>query len=335
MSKLNHFQNRVLETRDPKNLIVITKTWMKNNAELADKVEQFYDLRAERPLDPAFKSQVEETGYIHTPLFITAVEGVGDIVVEGRQRKAAALALGYSEVPVIEHDPETDLSIELELTSNLARSENTILENAVVFKKALQKGISMDRLAKLAGISSVHVLNTMMLGEMPKFVHKWIEEGLISATAALQFKAFGKKAPKAAGVSKVYDDEAQKAIKDAFDKLDLEAKMKGSGKVKVKQARQSASKSAEGLSRKEWEALVSDSETPEDYAALIQVFLNKLNPEQAVKLHPENLSWLRRVEPPKKERKVKEPKTAKAKAPKDVDPTTTDSDEDMMRQMFQ
>lgn len=312
------FTNRVLETRDPRQLIVITKTWMKNNGEKSELVEQFYDERAERPLDKTFYEQVKATGYVHTPLFITDVEGVGEIVVAGRQRLNAALALGLPEVPVISHDPGQDLSIELELSENLARSESSVLENAKAFKKALQKGISKEKLALIAGLTETMIYNTILIGELPKFVLDMINKGELTQTAALQLtKTYGDKAPKGSGLTKVYSEESQSKMKEALANMSLEAKLQGGGKrISVRQARSTSAKGVDELSHKNWDALIESEDTPDDYKALIKVFRNKVSWKQARGEYPEHLFWLSKLDPKPKEKKEAKPKKEKADKPK-------------------
>lgn len=326
------FQNRVLETRDPKQLTLITEVWLKKYPEKADIAAPFYDKRADRTLSNTFLNQVKNTGYIHTPLFIADVPEIGEVVVAGRQRLKAALALGLTEVPVIMHDPTTDLSIELEITENEARQESTVLERGHTYKKAIQKGVSVARVAALAGLSQPHVFNTILVSEMPRFVHDMIEKGELSQTAAIQLKSFGKPAPKMAGVSKVYDDEAQKAMKESLTNMSAEAKLAGGkgGKITVRQARQSSPKGVDEMHPKNWDALIEDSNVPDDYKLLIQVFRGRLSWKQAKSQAPENLDWLTKKDPAPKPKKEKAPKKPKAKvdvpdtsqAPEDFDPDT-------------
>ena len=316
-----------VEIRNPNSLVIITEAWMKQHSDLRDTVDKYYDLRADRSFtSPAFNvfvNQVKEVGRIHDPVKIAKVDGIGDVVVDGRQRTRAAQVLKFETVPVIIEDEDSENVISVELSSNLARSENSVLENAAAFKKALQKGLSKEKVAVLAGISVPSVYNTILLGEMPKEIHKMIDSGQLSATAALQLKSFGKKASKGSGLSMVYDDEAKKKMIEFVNSLDLEAKLKGGGKkLTVGQARQANNSSARvinNLTPKEWDYLVTLDSTPEDYAVLIRVLRNQLTIDEATKLHPENLGWLHRPEVPKKEKPAKEPKEGKKRGRKAKD----------------
>jgi len=308
------FTNRQLETRDPRHLILINSAWMKAYPDKVADVESYYDKRADRPTDTAFINKVKSTGYVHTPLFITDVEGVGEVVVAGRQRLKAALALGLPEVPVITHDPSVDLSIELELSENLARSENTVLESAHAFKKALQKGISKEKLSEVVGLSTTQVGNIIMAGELPRFVHDLMDKGELGLTAALQLvKAYGKKAPVGAGLIKVYDEESQKQMKEAIEKMSLEARLAGGGnKITVRQARNSVPASADELTPKNWKAILEDETLADDIRALIEVFIGKKSWQIARGENPDSLYFLAKKDPtpkPKKEKVVKPKKT--------------------------
>jgi ParB/RepB/Spo0J family partition protein len=313
------FTNRQLETRDPNHLILVTSAWLKNNADKAALVEAYYDTRADRPTDQNFINKVKSTGYIHTPLFITDVKGVGEVVVAGRQRLKAALALGLPEVPVITHDPSVDLSIELELTENLARSENTVLESAHAFKKALQKGISKEKLSEMVGLSTTQVGNIIMVGELPKFILDLIDKGELGLTAAVQLvKTYGKKAPVGAGLIKVYDEESQKQMKEAVEKMSLEARLAGGGKISVRQARNSKPNSMDELTPRNWKAILEDELLPDDFRALIEVFIGKKAWQIARGEHPDSLYFLCKKEPtpkPKKEKVAKQPKKTKSTQP--------------------
>lgn len=310
--------NRELVTRDPKHLVLVTSVWLKQHPELREVAESFYDVRADRTLDNGFLEQVRATGYVHTPLFIADVEGVGDVIVAGRQRYKAAMALGLSEIPCIYHDPSVDLSIELELTENLARSENTVLESAAAYKKALQKGITKEKLAALAGLSETEIYNTILVGELPKFVRDMIDKGELTKTAALQLtKTYGEKAPKGSGLTKVYSEENQKKMKEHLDSMSLEAKLQGGGKrVTVKQARSSHPKAADELVKKNWKAILEDTTIADDFRALIQVFIGEKSWQVARGEYPDSLYFLEKKDPTPKPKVEKEAKPKKTKSEK-------------------
>src|SRR5882672_5079015 len=317
-SKVNNkyaqiFSNRIIEMRDPKKLIIITAVWMKNNPDKRELVEAYYDPRADRGTDEVFNAQVEATGFIHTPIFVTDVPNVGEVVVAGKRRTHTAQVLGFAEVPIIMHDPDTDISIELEIMENEARSESTVLERAVTFKKALQHGISKEKLSAMTGLSPVMVYNTILVGELPKFVLEMVNNGELTQTAALQLvKTYGEAAPKGSGLSKVYSQETQDKMREALANMSLEAKLIGGGKrVSVRQARSTSARGVDEMSPRNWDAMIESEDTPDDYKALIQVFRNKLSWKQARGLNPENLGWLSKKEPAPKVKVPKEPKPSK------------------------
>jgi ParB/RepB/Spo0J family partition protein len=279
-------------------------------------LSKFYDLRAERSLDPVFSSQVKAAGRIFQPVSICPVDGIGDVVVYGRQRVRAAAANGFQTVPVTIERDETRAAIAAEISENLARSDNSILENAHAFKKALVQGLTQAEVGALAGVSDVTVLNTIHLGEMPSFVHKMIDKGELSATAALGLKTFGKKAAKGSGLSRVYDEEAQKQMREFIASLDPEAKLKGGGKrISVKQARSSKPNHVENLTSKEWDAIVADEQCPPTYALLINAVRGKVSWQQARREAEGDLDFLRKITPQPKEKKTKEPKVKETKEP--------------------
>lgn len=305
-----------LQIRNPNNLVVVTEALLKAHPDFREVLAPYHDLRAERGQGgefEVFKAQVASIGRILDPVKIAKVESIGDVVVDGRQRVRAAIALGLASVPVIFEDGSHKNVIQVEMASNLARSENTIVENAHLFKKAMLEGLTVDDIATQAGVSPTTIKNTILIGEMPKEIHKMIYKGEISQTAALSLQTYGKKAPKGSGAVRIYDEEAKKAMLEAVSNMDAEAKLKGGGKrISVKQARQSASKPVESLTGKNWDALVADESTPIEYALLIQVFRGKLNWQQARQQRPEQLGWLKKVEPAPKPKAEKKPKKEKA-----------------------
>jgi ParB-like chromosome segregation protein Spo0J len=307
------------EIRNPNSLVIVTKALLKAHPDWAEPLSKFYDLRAERGLDPVFSSQVKAAGRIIQPVGIARVDGIGDVVVYGRQRTRAAVANGFTSIPVTIEADDTRLATISELSENLARSDNSILENAVAFKKALQQGMSQAEVGSLAGVSDVTILNTIHLGEMPAFVHKMIDKGELSPTAALGLKTFGKKAAKGSGLSRVYDEEAQKAMKEFITSLDADAKLKGGGKkISVKQARSSSPNHVDNLTNKEWDALVAEASTPEWAANLINAVRGKVSWQKARYNANGHLDFLHKPEIPKKEKKVKEPKVKQPKAEKET-----------------
>lgn len=325
-----------MEIRNPNNLVIVTKALLKQRPDLVETISKYHDLRAERGLDDGFKRQVEVLGRITDPIKIVQVEDVGDVVIEGRQRVRAAVALGYATIPVIVEDGEAKNAIALELSGNLARSENSILENAFAFKKALTQGMSQATVATIAGVSDVTVLNTIYLGEMPSFIHKMIDTGQLSPTAALQLKKFGKKAAKGSGLSTIYDEEAQKAMKEFLATLPVEAKLKGGGKrISVKQARSSAPNHVENLTNKEWDAIVASAECPVWAANLINAVRGKVSWQTARHNCEPQLNFLRKIEPPPKEKKVKEPKVKESKSKETEVVTEVDASNVNVLDMFQ
>ena len=334
MSYANEFQNREMETRDPKLLIVVTKEHLDRYPEQRELLAKYYDKRADAPLDDSIRTSVKHLGYVHTPLFITNVPELGDVVIEGRQRRRAALEAGLAEVPVIFHTNDDKVNALLEASSNLARRQNTPAESAHVYQKLLQTGMSQQEIAQFVGVTPAAISYCLSVGEMPKIVHKYIEEGKLSPTAALALKkTYGKKAQKGSGKTTQYDDAE---IKAALESMEEDARQAGGSKIKgdrVKQASNSKAGFAEGLTRKEWEALYEDSTTPDDYKALIGVFLNKISVATAVANESENLgSWLRKITPQPKPKKVKEPKVKGSK--KDKEPVVDTKSEADLKSLF-
>lgn len=320
MSLTTEFNNRELEMRDPRKLIIVTAAHLRQYPDQRELLAKYHDLRADAPLDESIAASVKLVGAVHTPVFITQVEGLGEVVIAGRQRVRAALNAGLTEVPVILHSDDQKVNVMLELSENIARRQNTARESAYAFRKALQSGLTQDEVAAMAGVTPANVSYILSIGDMPPIVHKYIEENKLSQTAALSLKkTLGKKAPKGSGLTAIYDE---KEVKATLEKMEESARLEGGnakgGKIKVKQAKNSKPGFVEGLSKKEWEALVQAEDVPEDYKALIEVFIGIKSMAQAKASVPEHLDWLRKIAPQPKAKKVKEPKVKEDKKTKTV-----------------
>lgn len=320
MSKQQEFSNRDMEVRDPRKLVVITKAMLDQYPEHRQILEQYYDKRGDRVLDPLFAETVREAEAVIDPIKITHVDTLdADVVLDGRQRRNAAVAVGLQEVPVIVYSDEAEVRILLELTSNLARSENTPVESAHAFRKAMLQGKNQEDIARMCGITGAQVTHILSLGDMPPIVHEWINKGKLTPTAALTLKkAVGKPAPKGSGLTAIYD---AKEVKAHLEGLENAARQAGGAKIKVAQAKNSKSNHADRMTNKDWKAVIADSETPSDYATLIAAVLGDISPAQA---RQQGLLFVKKTVPQPKPKKVKEPKVKGEKAKtKDVGQTDT------------
>lgn len=331
----NEFTNRELEVRDPNKLLIVTKEHLDKYPEKRPLLAKYYDKRTDAGLDAGINLAVKTLGAVHTPVFITTIDLDGtfvDVVIDGRQRVLAAKANGITEVPTISHSDDDKINVILEASANLARRANSPAESAYVFRKALQAGLTQEEIAAMAGVTPAAISYALTVGDMPQFIHKMIEKEQLTPTAALSLsKSFGKKAPKGSGLTKVYTSEDQEAMKTAVEALsDADKKAGGIGKVKVKQANASKAGFAEGLTGKEWDALLEDGTVPDDYNILISLFRNKISlasAQRQLKERDMSYEWLRKITPQPKPKKVKEPKVKASKKEPKVEPSQqSDSD---------
>ncbi len=304
------FANRTLETRNPQQLLIVTSALLDKHPQHAQLLSKYYEPRADRGIDPTFVEQVKAVGAIHTPIFITYVEELQkDVVIAGRQRVRAAVALGFEEVPVIVHSDEAKLNVALELTENFARSANTKVESAYAIRKALASGLTQEEVATMCGITGAEVTYTLQLGDMPKIVHQYIEKGKLTESAALQIKkAVGKPAPKATGKTALYDEKEVKAF---LEGLDEQVRLSGGTKIKGKHtraAREGKPNPSDGFNKKDWKAIIGDENVPNPFACLISFFIGDLSLHQARSQAGGHLDWLIKPVHQPKPKKVKEPK---------------------------
>lgn len=310
-----------LEFKNPNELTLVTAALLKQHPEWITALKPYHSVSADQGVDPNFVNQVRETGFIHTPLFTKHIVDADNdldmvVVVAGRKRWLAAKQLGLREVPTIERDEDTTgTSVVVEATENLARRELSVIERAEAYRKLFVEGFTQEQVGKLTGMTGAAISQALCVAEMPPFVLKMIEKGTLSMTAAYNLKSFGKKAAKASGRQYIYDEEAQKNMKLALEELSEEARTAGKdGKIKsARTAKDSKTRHADSFSRRNWEALYASGDTPDDYKALIGVFLGKLSAKQAKDLAGDGmLDWLVKIEPQPKPKKVKEPKIKSA-----------------------
>ena len=333
MNTRQEFSNLEIETRDPNKLLVVTQAHIDKYPQHKALLEKYYDKRADRVLDPNFVESIRTVQAIIEPIKITHVDELdADVVLDGRQRTRGAQAVGLPEVPVIVYSDEADVAILLELVSNLARSDNTAVESAHAFRKAMAQGKTQEDIAKMIGYTPARVSQILTLGDMPPVVHDWVSKGKLSETAALSLKkTFGKPAAKATGLTALYDP---KEVKAGLEAMEDTVRLAGGTKIKVKQAKASKPGHHEGLSAKEWDALIADAQVPTPYVALISLFRNQLSVEQARQQGGGELNWLRKITPQPKPKKVKEPKVKASKKGKGKDegettPVKAESKEDI------
>lgn len=329
--------NRELIMVDPKQVLLVTQAHLDKYPEQRQLLEKYYDVRAERTLDQDFVRGVKDLGFIHTPIFLVHSDELDkDVVVAGRQRLKAALALGFEQIPAIYHTDQSKLNVALELTENLSRSENTAVESAYAFRKAMREGYSQKEIALMCGITDAEVSQTLSLGDMPKVVHDWIKRGKLTETAALSLKkSVGKTAPKGAGVTAVYDE---KEVKAHLEGLDEQVRLSGGSKIKTKHtkaARNTGSANTDALTPRDWKAIVADASTPPIFVPLISLFLGDLSIAQA---RQQGLDWLKKPVHQPKPKKVKEPKVkgeGKGKSKKqDVINITPEQSSESLKSLF-
>jgi ParB/RepB/Spo0J family partition protein len=326
--------NRELVMLNPHEILMVTQAHLDKYPEQRHLLEPFYDVRAERPNDPDFVETIRQVGYIHTPIFVVHSDELEkDVLVAGRRRLKAALALGLEQIPAIFHSDEAKLNVAIELTENISRSENTAVESAYAFRKAMKAGYSQKEIAVMCGITDAEVSHILSLGDMPKVVHDWIKKGRLSETAALSLKkTVGKPAPKGAGITAIYDE---KEVKAHLEGLSDQVRLSGGSKIKTKHtqsARKSGSANPDAFTPKDWRAVVADASTPPIFVPLISLFLGDLSLTQA---RQQGLDWLKKPIHQPKPKKIKEAKTKNDKKKKqDVVTVTPEQSSQSLKELF-
>ena len=103
-------------------------------------------------------------------------------IVAGERRWRAAQAARLHEVPVIIRELSDESVLEIALVENIQRTDLNPLEEATGYQRLIDEfDHTQESLAKVVGKSRSHVANTLRLLTLPVAVHRFIDEGKLSA----------------------------------------------------------------------------------------------------------------------------------------------------------
>ena len=103
------------------------------------------------------------------PIVVRRISNKYEIIAGERRYKAACLA-GLKTIPAIINNTDDNTSAEIALLENLQRKNLTVIEEAMSFKKLMDKGFTQEELANKLGVSQSSIANKLRLLSLPKEV---------------------------------------------------------------------------------------------------------------------------------------------------------------------
>lgn len=121
------------------------------------------------------KQSIEKHGILQPLIVRKSIKGY-EIVV-GERRYRAAREAGMEKIPVVVRDLDEQKMMEMALIENLQREDLNPLEEALAYKKLMEKlGLKQEQLAHRLGKSRPHIANHLRLLQLPDFVQQLIAD---------------------------------------------------------------------------------------------------------------------------------------------------------------
>lgn len=145
---------------------------------LSELIENPYQPRTtfdEEKIDELAQS-IKEYGVLQ-PIIVKKSE-IGYYIVAGERRFRACKKLGLETIPAIVREIDEQLMAEIALLENLQRENLTLIEEALAYKRLIDKhGYTQQDVASRVGKSRSHITNVLRMLNLPTEIQTLIAEG--------------------------------------------------------------------------------------------------------------------------------------------------------------
>jgi ParB-like partition proteins len=104
-------------------------------------------------------------------------------IVAGHRRVVAARLAGFIDVAVIVRDLNETAQLQVMLVENIQRNDLTILQTAKAYKELIQRGLSIELIAQVIGVTKRSVSEHLMIFKLPAEVREQIDKGAMGLRA--------------------------------------------------------------------------------------------------------------------------------------------------------
>ncbi len=123
---------------------------------------------------------IRELGVIQP--IIVRQESEGDyVLIAGERRLRAASMAGLTTIPAIVRSPTEQQMLEMALVENVQREDINPIDAALAYKRLMDEfGLTQEQVAQRVGKSVPAISNTLRLLNLPEYIIKSLQEGVIS-----------------------------------------------------------------------------------------------------------------------------------------------------------
>lgn len=135
---------------------------------------------------------IKENGVIQ-PLIVRKSSIIGYELLAGERRLRASQLAGLKKVPAIVKALSDNEMMQQSIIENLQRADLNPIEEAMSYKKLLDKGLTHERIAEIIGKSRPYITNSIRLLQLSRPIQQAIEDGSISQGHARLLIGFSEK----------------------------------------------------------------------------------------------------------------------------------------------
>lgn len=125
-------------------------------------------------------ASIREMGVLQP--IIVRQESEGDyVLVAGERRLRAARMAGLTTIPALVRSPSEQQMLEMALVENVQREDINPIDAALAYKRLMDEfGMTQEQVAQRVGKSVPAISNTLRLLQLPEYIIKSLQEGVIS-----------------------------------------------------------------------------------------------------------------------------------------------------------